>query len=238
MTTFKDRVMSLWPNLSVAKVSDLIGMSHMGLSKVFRNGSIPKAETLLSIHEKSGCDLKWLMTGEGQPFPKMAGNDSGGFPVPLPQGGQVFDTLGNPVDIEEFVFIPRYNVQASAGNGLTVEDEKPIFSMAFRKYWIDNHLNANPKDLAVISVKGDSMEGVLNERDNILINCAKNKPGNGLYVVRIGNDLIVKRIQSMPGGKLLITSANEAYAPFEIDTNKDYDDIAIVGKVEWFGRQI
>ena len=238
MTTFKDRVMSLWPNLSVAKVSDLIGMSHMGLSKVFRNGSIPKAETLLSIHEKSGCDLKWLMTGEGQPFPKMAGNDSGGFPVPLPQGGQVFDTLGNPVDIEEFVFIPHYNVQASAGNGLTVEDEKPIFSMAFRKYWIDNHLNANPKDLAVISVKGDSMEGVLNERDNILINCAKNKPGNGLYVVRIGNDLIVKRIQSMPGGKLLITSANEAYAPFEIDTNKDYDDIAIVGKVEWFGRQI
>ena len=238
MTTFKDRVMSLWPNLSVAKVSDLIGMSHMGLSKVFRNGSIPKAETLLSIHEKSGCDLKLLMTGEGQPFPKMAGNDSGGFPVPLPQGGQVFDTLGNPVDIEEFVFIPHYNVQASAGNGLTVEDEKPIFSMAFRKYWIDNHLNANPKDLAVISVKGDSMEGVLNERDNILINCAKNKPGNGLYVVRIGNDLIVKRIQSMPGGKLLITSANEAYAPFEIDTNKDYDDIAIVGKVEWFGRQI
>ena len=238
MTTFKDRVMSLWPNLSVAKVSDLIGMSHMGLSKVFRNGSIPKAETLLSIHEKSGCDLKWLMTGEGQPFPKMAGNDSGGFPVPLPQGGQVFDTLGNPVDIEEFVFIPHYNVQASAGNGLTVEDEKPIFSMAFRKYWIDNHLNANPKDLAVISVKGDSVEGVLNERDNILINCAKNKPGNGLYVVRIGNDLIVKRIQSMPGGKLLITSANEAYAPFEIDTNKDYDDIAIVGKVEWFGRQI
>ena len=238
MTTFKDRVMSLWPNLSVAKVSDLIGMSHMGLSKVFRNGSIPKAETLLSIHEKSGCDLKWLMTGEGQPFPKMAGNDSGGFPVSLPQSGQVLDTLGNPVDIEEFVFIPRYNVTASAGNGLTVEDEKPIFSMAFRKYWIDNHLNANPKDLAVISVKGDSMEGVLNERDNILINCAKNKPGNGLYVVRIGNDLIVKRIQSMPGGKLLITSANEAYAPFEIDTNKDYDDIAIVGKVEWFGRQI
>ncbi len=238
MTTFKDRVMSLWPNLSVAKVSDLIGMSHMGLSKVFRNGSIPKAETLLSIHEKSGCDLKWLMTGEGQPFPKMAGNDSGGFPVPLPQGGQVFDTLGNPVDIEEFVFIPRYNVQASAGNGLTVEDEKPIFSMAFRKYWIDNHLNANPKDLAVISVKGDSMEGVLNERDNILINCAKNKPGNGLYVVRIGNDLIVKRIQSMPGGKLLVTSANEAYAPFEIDAHQEYEDIAIIGKVEWFGRQI
>ena len=94
------------------------------------------------------------------------------------------------------------------------------------------------KKLRVISVKGDSMAGVLNERDNILINCGKNKPGNGLYVVRIGNDLIVKRIQSMPGGKLLVTSANEAYAPFEIDAHQEYEDIAIIGKVEWFGRQI
>ena len=237
MTTFKERVMSLWPDLSVAKVSDLIGMSHMGLSKVFRNGSIPKAETLLSIHEKTGCDLKWLMTGEGQPFP-MAESSQGGFPVSVSSGGRVLDTLGNEVDISEFVFIPRYNVQASAGNGLNAEGEKPRFSMAFRIYWVKNYLNANPQDLAVISVKGDSMEGVLNERDNILINCGKNKPGNGLYVVRIGNDLIVKRIQSMPGGKLLVTSANEAYAPFEIDAHQEYEDIAIIGKVEWFGRQI
>ena len=237
MTTFKERVMSLWPDLSVAKVSDLIGMSHMGLSKVFRNGSIPKAETLLSIHEKTGCDLKWLMTGEGQPFP-MTESSQGGFPVAVSSGAQVLDTLGNEVDISEFVFIPRYNVQASAGNGLNAEGEKPRFSMAFRIYWVKNYLNANPQDLAVISVKGDSMEGVLNERDNILINCGKNKPGNGLYVVRIGNDLIVKRIQSMPGGKLLVTSANEAYAPFEIDAHQEYEDIAIIGKVEWFGRQI
>ena len=93
--------------------------------------------------------------------------------------------------------------------------------------------------MAVISVKGDSMEGVLNERDNILINCAKNKPGNGLYVVRIGNDLMVKRVQSLPG-KLLITSANPAYTPFEIDLakNKDNEEAAIVGRVEWFGRAI
>ena len=45
--------------------------------------------------------------------------------------------------------------------------------------------------------------------------------------------------QSLPG-KLLITSANPAYTPFEIDLakNKDNEEAAIVGRVEWFGRAI
>lgn len=239
MTTFKDRVMSLWPDLSVAKVSDLIGMSHMGLSKVFRTGSIPKAETLLSIHDKSGCDLKWLMTGEGHPFPKTASSDSGGFPVSLPQNGQAVDTLGNPVDIDEFIFVPRYNVTAAAGNGHPVDLEEPLFCMAFRRYWIENYVTTDIKQLSVIAVKGDSMEGVLNDGDNILVNHAATTPRDGLFVLRINNDLMVKRVQSVPG-KLLITSSNPAYAPFEIDLARNHDDVetAIVGRVEWFGRAI
>lgn len=82
------------------------------------------------------------------------------------------------------------------------------------------------------------MTGVLEDGDTILVNHAKNRPGNGLYVVRINDELVVKRIQSMPGGKLLFTSANEAYAPFEIDLRDESNDVQVVGKVEWFGRQI
>ncbi|QNT60298.1 UmuD/LexA family [Neisseria musculi] len=44
---------------------------------------------------------------------------------------------------------------------------------------------------------------------------------------------MVKRVQSIPG-KLLITSANPAYAPFEIDLSDMGDNIAIIGRVEWF----
>ena len=45
----------------------------------------------------------------------------------------VLDTLNRPVDIEEFVFIPRYNVKVAAGHGYIAEDEKPRFTMAFRE---------------------------------------------------------------------------------------------------------
>lgn len=156
----------------------------------------------------------------------------------MPVASAVQDTLGNPVDLDEFVFVPRYNLQAAAGYGASTDGEKPVFSMAFRKYWITNYLHADPKDLSVISVKGDSMEGVLNQRDVILVNHAECNPGSGLYVVRLDGDLIVKLLQRLPGGRLTVNSANAAYHPFEVDLNNPPDDFEVIGRVVWFGRQI
>ena len=65
MSTFKNRLTLLWPEKSTSEIADKIGMSYVGLSKVFSKDALPKADTLLKIHEVSGCDLKWLMTGEG-----------------------------------------------------------------------------------------------------------------------------------------------------------------------------
>lgn len=149
----------------------------------------------------------------------------------------VTDILGNPVDLSEFVFVPRYNIAAAAGNGAPVYAEEPLFCLAFRRYWIENYVTKQPEKLSVITVKGDSMEGVLNHGDSILINHAETDPRDGLYVLRIGNDLFVKRVQRIPG-KLLITSANPSYAPFEIDLSHTDDDIAVIGRVEWYGRSI
>ena len=251
MSTLKDRLALLWPEKSTSEIADKIGMSYVGLSKVFSKDALPKADTLLKIHEVSGCDLKWLMTGEGVPFPKgaatgsnqelqepVAGYNAKWITQSIQTAPEVRDTLGNPVDLSEFVFIPRYNVRASAGNGFPVGNEEPLFPMAFRRFWIEHYLNANPKDLSVIKVRGDSMEPVLCNNDNILVNHAKRKPGNGLFVVRIGGELVVKYTQIMPGSKLLLKSANEIYEPFELDVAEPDADVEIVGRVEWFGRQV
>ena len=239
MSTFKDRLTLLWPEKSTSEIADKIGMSYVGLSKVFSKDALPKADTLLKIHEVSGCDLKWLMTGEGVPFPKGAATGSNqelqepvaGYNVKwnaksIQTAPEVRDTLGNPVDLSEFVFIPRYNVKVAAGHGYIAEDEKPRFTMAFRKYWIRVHLRTDPKSLSVVKVAGDSMEGVLFDGDN------------GLYVLRIGEELIVKRTQTLPGNHLLVSSANEAYQPFELNLADETSGVEIIGKVVWFGRQI
>jgi putative repressor protein len=110
--------------------------------------------------------------------------------------------------------------------------------MAFRRYWIENYVTRDTKNLSVISVKGDSMEGVLNDGDTILINRSETTPRDGLYVLRINENLLVKRLQVIPGGIVNVISANEAYPAFEIDLNKMTEDVAIIGRVEWFGRII
>ena len=250
MSTFKNRLALLWPEKSTSEIADKIGMSYVGLSKVFSKDALPKADTLLKIHEVSGCDLKWLMTGEGMPFSEEVATGSnqellgpvGHNAKWIAQGAtkalEVLDTLGNPVDLSEFVFIPRYNIKVAAGHGYVVEDEKPRFTMAFRKYWIRFHLRTDPKSLSVVKVTGDSMEGVLFDGDNVLVDHSRNQPGNGLYVLRIGEELIVKRTQTLPGNHLLVSSANEAYQPFELNLADETSGVEIIGKVVWFGRQI
>ena len=142
-----------------------------------------------------------------------------------------------PVDLRKFIFIPRYSVEAAAGHGQAVNDEKPLFCMAFRRYWIENYVTRQLDKLSVIAVKGDSMEGVLNHGDNILVNHAETTPRDGLYVIRIDNHLFVKQIQKLPG-KLLVKSANPVYEPFEIDLTDDNQNVAIIGRVEWYGRTV
>lgn len=243
MQTFKDRLLFLFGNdTGPTQIAKQIGMTFQGFTRIWYDGGIPKAETLIKIREVTGCDLTWLLTGEGSPFPDESQQtkllDSTSLLLDKDSTSMVYDVLGHTVNVDDFVFIPYYEVKAAAGSGYYNSDENHTLVLAFRKYWIKNYLRADPNHLSVITVKGDSMEGVLNDGDNILVNHANNKPGSGLYVIRIGEDLIVKRVQSLPGGRLLITSANEAYAPFEVDISSPASDVSIIGRVEWFGRYI
>ncbi|MBE5527719.1 repressor [Laribacter hongkongensis] len=219
--------------LSRDEFAKRIGITRSSLQLYEEGVREPKPSTLIAISEAFSVRIEWLMLGEySSTLPPRDAADV------VDAGCPCVDTLGNPVNLQDFVFIPRYNLKASAGHGMDANGEKPIFSMAFRRYWIDNFLRLDPHDLSVISVKGDSMEGVLNDRDVILVNHADNAPKDGLYVLRIDGDLVVKRLQRKLGGKIGIISANEAYAPYDIDLNDLPNDFAIVGRVVWFGRQL
>lgn len=228
---FHARLNLLLPSFKSARAfAAASGVSQTGLQRLL-NGGEPTLSTLVALARAAQVNIEWLATGDGP----MRGSAAPAVPEPAPS---CFDTLGNPVNLDEFVFVPRYNLQAAAGYGSSSEGERPVFSMAFRRYWVQNYLQADVRDLSVISVKGDSMEGVLNERDVILVNHADTQPRHGLYVLRLNNDLVVKRVQPLPGGRLQISSANESYLPFELDLGDMGQDVAIIGRVVWFGRQI
>ncbi|KDB09482.1 putative phage repressor [Burkholderia sp. lig30] len=195
------------------------------LRRYIRGDSKPPFEVIVKLARASGRSLEWMADGDSSTTTSS-------------HGSQTHDTLGNPVDISEFVFVPRYNVKAAAGHGQAVTDETPTHTMAFRRYWIENYLHANPADLSVLSVKGDSQQGVLNDRDVILIDRSQISGAAGIYVLRIDGDVIVKTLQRLPGAILRVSSANPAYEPFEVNMEKPPADFAVIGRVVWFGRQV
>lgn len=238
MDTFKDRLAYLWrDNLKPAAIAKAIGISQPGFSRIWYNDGLPNAETLIKIKESTGCNLNWLLTGEGSPYLSDATKKQDGSSKE--DGGLSYDVLGRQVDTSRFVFIPFFqDVHASAGYGIDNGDEGYDYCLAFRKDFISQHISTSVQSLSVITVKGNSMEGLLNNGDLILVNHARIDPADGLYVFKIGSDLFVKLIQRLPNKKLLVKSTSPKYEPFEIDLNNEDADIAIIGRVEWLGRSM
>ncbi|WP_347253490.1 helix-turn-helix transcriptional regulator [Leminorella grimontii] len=206
--------------LSRQHVSDTVGVALSTL-QAWENGERePTASAIMKLAIALRAKANWLLTGEeesNQTYPVAEGSDS---------------------DLSEYVFVPRYDISAAAGNGAWNEDEKPVFTMAFRRYWIERYLQADPDQLSVISVQGDSMEGVLNDKDVILINHADTDPKEGIYVLRIDGHLFVKQVQRLPNAQLEISSTSPVYKPFTIELKKPPTDFAVIGKVVWYGRTL
>lgn len=236
METFKERLEFLFgADAGPTKISKLIGMKYAGFARVWYDGSIPKAETLVKIQEVTNCDLNWLLTGKGEPFPNA--HESEKSQENTQNINNLTDTRGNPINSEDFVYIPYYNVELSAGNGSWVDSEYPLYSLAFRRDWLRTYVSTQIDKLSVVRVRGDSMQGVLEDGDTILIDHTQTAPYDGIYAIRIENEVFVKRVQRKLN-KLRVISANPEYETFEIDLTDEYQNFAIIGKVVWLGRPL
>jgi len=106
----------------------------------------------------------------------------------------------------------------------------------FREAWIREHLRAEPKDLRMMAVVGDSMAPTLLNGDMVLVNMAqKTATPAGIFVIFDGNGLSAKRLEYMANAKpprLRIICDNPKYSAYERSPAEAY----IIGRVVWFSR--
>ncbi len=150
--------------------------------------------------------------------------------------------LGGPSDESVapngLVAIKRLPVKASAGPGAVVGEEigKPYFG--FDERWLKG-LTATPAtSLSIVRVEGDSMSPTLNDGDDILVDLgdAGQRLRDGIYVLRLDDALVVKRLALNPvGRRLTVQSDNPAYPDWP---DCGLDEIHCVGRVIWSGRKI
>ena len=135
------------------------------------------------------------------------------------------------------VRVGRLEVGASAGPGALAGDERAHGHIAFDPAWL-RRVATDPKLLSLIRVEGDSMAPTLADGDEILVDRgdAAERLRDGIYVLRIEDAVVVKRVAPHPAGRTLsIRSDNPAYPSWP---DCDPAAVEIVGRVVWVGRRI
>jgi len=143
-----------------------------------------------------------------------------------------------PAAANGLVSIKRHPVLVSAGPGAIVSEEfgKPYF--AFDERWLKAFTASAPANLSIVRVEGDSMAPTLNAGDDILVDLgdAGERLRDGIYVLRIDDALVVKRVALHPiGRRVTIQSDNPAYTDWP---DCGLDEINCIGRVIWSGRRV
>ncbi|MEW6711606.1 MAG: XRE family transcriptional regulator [Candidatus Riflebacteria bacterium] len=188
--------------ISAAKIARLIGV-HPTQLQDWKNGrSSPNPEKMKLLAEALGVSLSELISG-------------------LPEK--------IPVDLT--VKIPIYEAEASAGHGCLNDTEAVENYLMIDRETIRGELQCNPDHLAIIRVRGDSMTPTIKPGEMVVIDKTVNTfVTDGIYVLRIDETIVVKRVQILLGKRINIISSNQAYPPFQINLS-DSEGLTVIGRV-------
>lgn len=191
-----------------------LGVPYGTMRSYLGGARAPSPEFLAACFQVFGFMPSWLLTGEG-PMHKT------GLPV-----------AGLDQAQDDYEVVPVYSARAGAGSGSLSEPEAEykVAGMSVPKAWLQQR-GLKAQSLVVIFVRGSSMEPVLFDGDKVLVDRSDTTPRSGMvYVLRQGDELLVKYCQQLPGGVLRVSSANAAFPSYDVDLERAAD-VTVLGRV-------
>ncbi|WP_315760733.1 S24 family peptidase [Sphingomonas sp. Y38-1Y] len=131
--------------------------------------------------------------------------------------------------------VARYDLSASAGPGTLAEIEAPRRAAMLPAEMLAG-LGVRADDASMIRVAGESMVPTLWPGDDILVDAARTDVARsgGVYVLRLGDVLMVKRVAREAGGVRVTSDNPEAESPGLVAPA----DLSIIGRVVWVSRRL
>lgn len=199
--------------VSLASLSELLGRNPSYLQQFIRKGSPRKLE------EQDRATLaRFLGVGEEE--------------LREPQENS-YAKVSKRHNTGDWVEVPRLDLGAAAGAGRVPGAEAAFDTFRFSRRWLEEQ-GLSRAELSAIRVEGDSMEPLLNDGDEILVDRAPRPFRDGIHVVRLGETLMVKRVASAGPGRVALLSQNLAYPPVEVAA----EEVEIIGRVVWKGGRV
>ena len=198
--------------VSLSALSALIGRNSTYLQQFIRKGSPRKLEE-----------------GDRRRLAEFLGVEERELGVPGYNSYNPASTLpGKRSGNRDWLHVPRLAVEASAGPGTIAGEDQAVGAFQFSARWLRGQ-GLDPAMLSAIVVAGDSMEPLLRDGDEILVDRTPRPLRDGIHVVRVGEALLVKRVQTGVPGRLILESQNPAYRPIEVEPS----EVEVLGRVVW-----
>jgi|GEM_PF-404525 bacteriophage CI repressor helix-turn-helix domain len=147
----------------------------------------------------------------------------------LPSVDPSYD-LSDPSD--DRIRFERLDVIASLGNGyVNNETAEVVDYVHVDKAWAREKLGGNLSRIQVITARGDSMQGTIEDGDVLFVDTSVRWfEGEGVYLLSFADGLKAKRLQASVGGGLLVISDNPRYRTETVEGDK-LEKLTICGRV-------
>lgn len=141
------------------------------------------------------------------------------------------------VQIDNYIFVPHFDIQASAGTGSFQDVGHVVTMRPFDAGYIRGELGITHDDIGLCGITGNSGEPILHSRDTVMVDFRDTSVmTEGLHIVRLDGLPLLKKLQRLPGKVLRVSSNNDSYAPFDIVGGEDSQrDFEVIGRVRWAG---
>lgn len=206
--------------LSSGKVSAFARKCDLGESLVrkYISGSEPGVDKIIQIAAKCEVCLLWLLKNEGAIFLKDQ-------PLFVAEERAPYN-----VDGDDFVYVPYYDVKASAGLGIENGEEVTSRPLAFRRDWWNRKIPYPPSECYSLEITGNSMFPVLTENHTpIFYTGEKEVLVDAIYNFRHNGDVFVKYLDRVPGG-INVRSENPNMKGWHIG-DEDQHELTVIGRL-------
>jgi phage repressor protein C with HTH and peptisase S24 domain len=157
----------------------------------------------------------------------------------LGEGGEKTPVSASPsAEGRDLTDIDYYDVAASAGFGRYDHDApKPEKVSVSRRFLTE--LGLNPNHTMIIQVFGDSMEPTMRTGDRIVVNTAPVSMLDGVAVLVMHGNLLVKRLATTSDGIRIISdndrypSETKDFSRFRWGKSDGNDEIVVIGRVAY-----
>lgn len=194
------------------------------------------------------CSLDWLVglvhdPGALRPVPRSKGlnqtvsDEPSSKVLALNEPGTSSSTvlsLRTPDGPMEFHFVPHLNPngELTVGAGYS-RDSRVLGDIAFQAGWMQRNLGRVGEGFALVEMAGNSMEPTIYQGDTLVVDrTIRAVDSGGLYALRMGRELVIRRLQRLVTGALHVLCDNETFKPELVPADAEVN-LDIVGRVVW-----